>query len=182
MSPLGPSGTIRSVTVLIRSATVFNRAGPGQSALICVAIVLVPGRTVLGPGWSVFICAWFCMNRVWSGPGWTVALLCPTGHAGSPRINTVPLRTFPEPTRSLHGPSRTSPDYPVLKNRPGLSRMTPAILSILKPPGWCPGPSRSMPDHAGPSRTVPDNPERWSDWRFKSMYLVFLTLKHNLFA
>ena len=46
-------------------------------------------------------------------PGWTVAFSCPTSHAGSPRINTVPLRTFPEPTRSLHGPSyRTT--------RPGL--------------------------------------------------------------
>ena len=95
----------------------------------------------------------------------------PTKHAGSPRINTLPLRTFPEPTRSLHGPSRNSPG---LKIRPGLSRMTPAILNIA-------GPSRTITDHPGLSRitteptriwprigknSVRDSPGRWCDCRF----------------
>ena len=74
----------------------------------------------------------------------------PTRHAGSPRINTVPLRIFPEPTRSLHRPSRTA-------------RIKASSRTVTDDPGnfkhFKTGVvSRTMPDHAGPSRTVTDNP------------------------
>ena len=45
--------------------------------------------------------------------------------------------------------TRTVPDYPGLKNRPGPSRLTPEILSILKPPGRCLGPCQIIPDCPG---------------------------------
>ena len=88
----------------------------------------------------------------------TVSQKSPTRHAGSPRIAPDQHGA----TTNLPGANtvatRTVPDYPGQKNRPGLSRMTPAILNILKPPWWGPGPCRTMQDHAGPSRTVQDNP------------------------
>ena len=105
------------------------------------------------------------------GPGWTVALPCPTTHAGSPQINTVPLRTFREPTRippnrpnfcpgrwcnwrlkpkshqsrTKHGPSRITQEHP-----------GPRDASIRGEPGWkCfDGPSMAEKHrHPGPSRT-----------------------------
>ena len=72
--------------------------------------------------------------------------------------------------------TRTVPDYPGLKNRPGPSRLTPEILSILIASGEV---SRTMSDHPGLSRIKhgseprigqmscagrsEDSPGRWCD-------------------
>ena len=131
------AGTIRSVTVLFCSATMFIRAGPGQSVLIRVAIVLVPRRTVLSLCSSVYGLGWFGVNCGVAVSNKTCQI-APDQH---------------DATMDLPGAYTDRPGLPRIEKS---SRVTPAILNILKPPGWCPGPSRTVPDNPGPNTDRPN--------------------------
>ena len=118
--------SLRKISLCICS---FNHI----SNLLDIILSTTAPRTVPGhPGWAtdcpepprtVPDQKHFCINRAaflflatsptWTvyGPGWSKVNRGVAMSNKTCRINTVPLRTFPEPTRSLHGPSR----LPVLK-------------------------------------------------------------------
>ena len=105
----------------------------------------------------MFIRAWSCMNRVWSGVV-----------RGEPRRCRVQqgMPDRPRSTRCHYGPSRGQ--HGRYTDRPGLRRINESSRTVTDDPvnfkhfktsGWCPRPCRTKQDHAGPSRTVPDNPQ-----------------------
>lgn len=153
VSTPGPSGTIRNVTLLIRSHTVFIRAGPGQSVLIHVATVSLPCLSGAIRVQSVFIRAWSGMNRVWSG-------VIRVQHdmpdrPGSTRCHYGPSRNHYGPSRSQHGRYTDRPGLPRIEKS---SRTVPDDHGNFKQFKTAGAVSRIIPDYPGPSRIVPDCP------------------------
>ena len=103
----------------------------------------------LDPGWS-----WVKLSRKTWSPG-----PAPTQHSTSMDEHRANKDLTPVPPRQLPGANtvatQTVSDYPDLKNPPGRSWMTPAILKSLKLPGWCPWPWQTIQDYPDPTRIWP---------------------------
>ena len=68
---------------------------------------------------------------------------------GSDPGTQVPPRQLPVANKVA---TQTVYDYPELKNPPGRSRMTKAILKSLKLTGWCPWPWQTIQEYPGSAK------------------------------